>query len=105
MVGRTLMVPKKDLDTKRRRTQDQSYTQMPRQPPSRTWGNSPDYRAGQPAILLAKNARKDKTIRQESRHVSMEQSGPTGTIRDAPIERSSGPTIEVSDYGLHHELI
>ena len=98
------MVPRKDLNTKQRRTQDESNMQVPRRPPSRARGKSKDYRAGLPAILLAKNARNDQTIRQELRHVPTEQSDLTCTIRDAPIERGPRPTMEINRYGLHHGL-
>ena len=98
------MEPGKDLDTKRRRTQDESYTQMPRRPLGRTWGNSKNYRTGQPTILLARDARNNQTICQEPRHVSTEQSAPRCTIWNAPIKRGPRPTMEINSYGLHHGL-
>ena len=104
MEGRTPMVPREDLDTKRRRPQVESYMEMPRQPPRRTWGNSENYWTGQPTILLAKDARNNQTIRQKLRHVPTEQSGQTRTIRDASIERGPRTTMEVNRYGLHHKL-
>ena len=103
--GQTPMVPGKDRDTKRRWTQDQSYTQMPRRPLSRTWGNSKHYRTGLLTILLARDARNNQTICQELRHVSTEQSGPTCTIWKAPIKRGPRPTMEINSYGFHHGLI
>ena len=77
---------------------------MPRRSSSRTWGKSKNYWASQPTILLAKDERNDQAIRQERRHVSTEQGGPTCTVRDAPIELSSGPTLEINRYGLDHGL-
>ena len=104
MEGRTPMVPREDLDTKRRTTQEESYTQMPRRPPSRARGNSKNYRAGNPTILVARNARNNQTICQKLRHVSTEQSGPTCTIWNAPIKLDPRPTMEFNRYGLHHGL-
>ena len=98
------MVPREDLDTKRRRAKDKPYTQMPRRPPSRARGNSKNYRAGQPTILLAKDVRNDQTICQELRHVPTEQSGLTCTIWNAPINQGPRPTMEINRYGLHHGL-
>ena len=43
MEGRTPMVPRKELDTKRQRTQDRPYTEMPRQPSCRARRNSKNY--------------------------------------------------------------
>ena len=63
------MVPREDLETKRRRTQDESYAEMPRKPPRKKWGHSKNYQAGQSIIQLAKNARNNKMICQELRHV------------------------------------
>ena len=77
---------------------------MPRRPLSRTWGNSKNYRTGQPTILLARDARNNQTICQELQHVSTEQSGPTCIIWNAPIKRGPKPTMEINSYGLHHGL-
>ena len=77
---------------------------MPRRPPSRAPGNGKNYRAGQPTILLARDARNNPTICQKLRHVSTEQSGPTCTIWNAPIKRGPRPTMEINHYGLYHGL-
>ena len=104
MEGWTPLVSREDLDTKWQRTQNESYTEISRRPPCRTWWDSETYHAGQPTILLAKDARNDQTICQELRHVPAEQSGSTCTIRNTPIKPGLRPTIKINRYGLHHWL-
>ena len=96
------MVLRQNLDTKRRGTQDESYTQKPRRPLGRTWRDGKNYRAGQPTILLARNERNHQAIRQELRHLPTEQGGPTRTIWNASTQRGSRPTMEIDLHGLHY---
>ena len=104
MEGRALVVSRQNLDTKQWGTQDESYTQKPWLPLRGTRGNSQNYRVGQPTILVARMERYDPTICQELRHLPTEQSGQTCTLLNAPIERSSRPTMEINRLGLHYGL-
>ena len=53
-------------------------------------------------MLLAKIERNDQAIRQELRHLPTKQSGLTGTLWNAAIQRSSRPSMEVDRPGLHY---
>ena len=102
MEGRTSIVPRKDLNTKRWRAEDESYTQKPWRPPRRTRRNSKNYRVGQPKLLLAKHEGNNQKISQELRHLPTKQSGPTCTIWNVAIGCSSKQTMEVDHHGLHY---
>ena len=102
MEGRTPMVPRQNLGTERRGTQNESCTKKPRRPLIRTWGNSKNYRAGQQTILLARIERNNQMIRQEQRYLPTEQSGPTRTLRNAITKQGTRSTMEIDCHGLHY---
>jgi len=101
MEGRGLMVPRKNLDTKRRRDTNHTYREKPRPLTSRTRQDNKNDRTHQSTILLAKDKRTDRTIHQKLRHMSEDQSGPTCTLRTATANRSPQSTLEINSHGLH----
>jgi len=102
MEGRPLIVPRKDLDTKRRRTTNNSYHKTPPLPTTRTGWNGKNYRTPQSTIILAKDKKRYQTIHNILGHMSENQDGPTGTLRNITVKWGPWSTVEINSDGLHY---
>ena len=100
--GQSLMVPRKDLDTKRRKDTNHSYHQTPRIPTGGTRRNGENHQANQATILLAKDKRRYQKIHKAFRHMSEDQGGPTCSLRITTIKRRPRSTMEINSHGLHY---
>src|SRR6195952_5972937 len=98
------MVPREDMDTKRRGEKDSPYLKTPRTPTSGTRRNGQNYRTHQPTILLAKDKGRHQTICKKLRHMLTDKGGPTCPIWITTIERSTRLTMEINRYGLHYRF-
>jgi len=97
MEGGPLIVPRKNLDTKRRRENNNSYRQTRGSTKSWTPQDGKHYPTDQQTKLLAKDKRRYQTIHKELRPMSENQSAPTWTLQIATVKQGpDGPCQSIA---------
>src|SRR5205807_9904891 len=98
------MVPREGVGTRGRKDKNGNHLPTSRSTISWTRRDGQNYRIDQPTILLAEDARNNRTIRQKLRHLPTDQVGTACTLWLTTAKRGTIHTVEIHINGFHYRL-